>query len=154
MIVDDWAGDPHCFCKPVAKLPSDRRALLKAAASGNSKFFLGTDSAPHPAIAKRADKYAAGVFTQPYAVGLVIDALEQGIETGVLTDDEITEEKLVGFLSTHGRAFYGVKDDREERIVLKKSSVTIDTILASEDRTIEVVPFRRGKVTWGSHWTR
>lgn len=152
MIVDDWAGDHHCFCKPVAKLPSDRRALLKAAASGNPKFFLGTDSAPHPAIAKRADKYAAGVFTQPYAVGLVIDALEQGIDTGVLTADDVTEEKLNGFLCSYGRAFYKVEDDREERIVLRKYAVTIEKTLQTADGSIEVVPFRRGKMTWGTDW--
>lgn len=83
MTVDDWAGDPHCFCKPVAKLPSDRRALLRTAMSGNPKFFLGTDSAPHPAISKRGDKVAAGVYTQPFVVGYVLDALEMGIEMGV-----------------------------------------------------------------------
>ncbi|KAJ9625030.1 dihydroorotase [Taxawa tesnikishii (nom. ined.)] len=83
LIVDDWAGDPHCFCKPVAKLPSDRRALLRAAVSGNPKFFLGTDSAPHPATSKRGgDKVAAGVFTQPYAAAYFIDALEQAVEKG------------------------------------------------------------------------
>ncbi|KAK5164778.1 dihydroorotase [Saxophila tyrrhenica] len=152
MIVDDWAGDPHCFCKPVAKLPSDRRALLKAAVSGDSRFFLGTDSAPHPAISKRADKYAAGVFTQPHAVGLVIDALEQGIDTGVLKADEVTEEKLERFLCINGRTFYGVEDDRKEKIVLRKSSSTIENILTSKDGSVEVVPFKRGKLTWGVEW--
>ena len=152
MIVDDWAGDPHCFCKPVAKLPSDRRALLKAAVSGDSKFFFGTDSAPHPAISKRADKYAAGVFTQPYAVGLVIDALEQGVATGVLESDDVTKEKLESFLSGFGRAFYGVPDGRKEIILLKKSGVDIESILRSEDGSVEVVPFRRGKMTWKVEW--
>ncbi|KAK3719225.1 dihydroorotase [Vermiconidia calcicola] len=154
MIVDDWAGDPHCFCKPVAKLPSDRRALLEAAVSGDPKFFLGTDSAPHPAVSKRADKYAAGVFTQPHAVGLVIDALEQGIYTGVLKADDVTKEKLEGFLSGHGRAFYGVTDDRHEKIVLKRSGVRIAKSLRSDDGTVEVVPFRRDKLTWHVEWQR
>ena len=152
MIVDDWAGDPHCFCKPVAKLPSDRRALLEAAASGDPKFFLGTDSAPHPATSKRADKYAAGVFTQPYAVGLVVDALEEGIDVGVLKAEDITKEKLQGFLSDYGRKFYGVEDDRNERIVLRKSNVTIEMSLSNDDGRVDVVPFRRGKLTWGVEW--
>lgn len=152
MIVDDWAGDPHCFCKPVAKLPSDRRALLKAAGSGDSRFFLGTDSAPHPASSKRADKSAAGVFTQPHAVGLVIDAFEQAIGTGVLTVEDVTKEKLEGFLCSNGRAFYGVKDDRNEKIVLRKSGATIDEVLRSKDGSVEVVPFKRGKMTWGVEW--
>ncbi len=152
MIVDDWAGDPHCFCKPVAKLPSDRRALLQAAASGDPRFFLGTDSAPHPSSSKRADKYAAGVFTQPHAVGLVIDALEQGIETGVLTAEDVNEEKLKGFLSGYGRAFYKVDDDRKEKIVLKRQAVTIDKLLRSNDGQVEVVPFRQGKLTWAAYF--
>ena len=152
MIVDDWAGDPHCFCKPVAKLPSDRRALLEAAASGDPKFFLGTDSAPHPAMSKRADKYAAGVFTQPYAVGLVVDALEEGVDVGVLKAEDITKEKLQGFLSDYGRKFYGVGDDRNEKIVLRKSSVTIEKSHSNNDGSVEVVPFRRGKLTWGVEW--
>ena len=152
MIVDDWAGDPHCFCKPVAKLPSDRRALLEAAVSGNPRFFLGTDSAPHPAISKRADKYAAGVFTQPHAVGLVIDALEEAVDAGILKAEDVTKEKLEGFLSAYGRAFYGVADDRNERIVLRKSGVSIEKSMRSEDGAIEVVPFKRGKLTWAVEW--
>ena len=152
MIVDDWAGDPHCFCKPVAKLPSDRRALLETAVSGDPKFFLGTDSAPHPAVSKRADKYAAGVFTQPYAVGLVVDAIEEGVNIGVLKAEDVTMEKLEGFLCKHGRAFYGVSDENEEKIVLRKSGVTIEESLQSEDGAVEVVPFRRGKITWAVEW--
>ena len=152
IIVDDWAGDPHCFCKPVAKLPSDRRALLETAISGNPKFFLGTDSAPHPASSKRADKYAAGVFTQPYAVGLVIDALKQGVDTGVLKAEDITKEKLEGFLCSNGPDFYKVKDDRNERIVLRKSGIQIDNTLHNQDKSVEVVPFRRGKLTWKVEW--
>lgn len=148
LIVDDWAGDPHCFCKPVAKLPSDRRALLRTLVSGDPKFFLGTDSAPHPAISKRGDKVAAGVFTQPNAVGYVIDALEIGVEMGVIKEDEITEEKLANFISWFGRSFYQVEDTRKERIVLKKGSKTVQDMLRSPDSAIEVVPFRRGKMTW------
>jgi dihydroorotase len=152
LTVDDWAGDPHCFCKPVAKLPSDRRALLRTAVSGDSKFFLGTDSAPHPAISKRGDKVAAGVFTQPYAVGLVIDALEMGIEMGVIQESDVTPEKLENFISGFGRRFYQVTDERKERIVLRKPTKAIEPILRTADSKIEVVPFRRGKLTWGVDW--
>ena len=152
MIVDDWAGDPHCFCKPVAKLPSDRRALLETVVSGDPKFFFGSDSAPHPATSKRADKYAAGVFTQPHAVALVLDALEQGIDLGVLHADDVTKDKLQGFLSDYGRAFYGVKHESQERIVLTKSESTIPNILRSTNGAVEVVPFRKGKLTWDVVW--
>lgn len=152
MIVDDWAGDPHCFCKPVAKLPSDRRALLRAAVSGDPKFFFGTDSAPHPSAAKRADKFAAGVFTQLHAVGYVIDALEQGIETKVLEASDVTVEKLNDFLSRFGRSFYGVKDDKPERIAVSRHSEHVVDVLKNEDESIQVVPFRRGRSTWGVEW--
>ena len=148
LIVDDWAGDPHCFCKPVAKLPSDRRALLRTLVSGDPKFFLGTDSAPHPAISKRGDKVAAGVFTQPNAVGYVVDALEIGVEMGVIGEDDVTAEKLADFISGFGRKFYQVDDTRKERIVLKKGAKTVQDILRSADSAVEVVPFRRGKMTW------
>ncbi|KAK4539662.1 hypothetical protein LTR36_010488 [Oleoguttula mirabilis] len=152
LIVDDWAGDPHCFCKPVAKLPSDRRALLKVIVSGDPKFFFGTDSAPHPAETKRADRFAAGVFTQPHAVGYVIDALEQGIEMGVLKAEDVTKEILEGFLSGFGRKFYGVEDDRKERIVLSKPAEVVEDLLRSKDGAVEVVPFRRGRMTWEARW--
>ncbi|KAK4938396.1 hypothetical protein LTR28_009612 [Elasticomyces elasticus] len=153
MTVDDWAGDPHCFCKPVAKLPSDREALLRTAVSGNPKFFLGTDSAPHPAQAKRGgDRIAAGVFTQPYAVGLVLDALEMGLEMGVVEKADVTKEKLDGFLSGFGRSFYRAPDARGEKIVLKREGETIMDLLRSESGDVEVVPFRRGKKTWSVQW--
>ena len=85
--IDDVVGDPLNFCKPVAKLPSDRLALLKAAFGGEEKFFFGTDSAPHPMHAKRGGeemgKCAAGVFTQPYATQLVLEAAEVAARQGV-----------------------------------------------------------------------
>lgn len=152
LTVDDWAGDPHCFCKPVAKLPSDRRALLKTAMSGNPKFFLGTDSAPHPAISKRGDKVAAGVFTQPHAVSYVIDALQIGVEKEVLKEEDITREKLSNFISEYGRAFYRKPDQRKERIVLRRPTHSVEELFTTKDKSIEVVPFRRGKMTWNVQW--
>jgi len=152
LTVDDWAGDPHCFCKPVAKTPEDRRALLETAASGNPKFFFGTDSAPHPAQSKRADKVAAGVFTQPHAVGLVINALEEGIERGILKSEDISAEKLEGFLCTFGRKFYKIEDTSDERIILQNNALTIEESLTTPDGSIEVIPFRRGKLSWQAKW--
>ncbi|KAK3678908.1 dihydroorotase [Recurvomyces mirabilis] len=148
LIVDDWAGDPHCFCKPVAKTPADRRALLKTVVSGDPKFFFGTDSAPHPAETKRADRVAAGVFTQPHAVGYVIDALEQAVLNGVLKAEDVTKKKLEGFLSKFGRDFYKVNDERQETIVLHKPCGPVEDVLKSDDGALEVVPFRRAKMTW------
>jgi len=153
IIVDDWAGDPFCFCKPVAKTPADRDALLKAAVSGDSKFFFGSDSAPHPATAKRGgDKIAAGVFTQPYVVQVVLDSLEMACDRGVLGEEDVTVEKLEGFLGGFGRKFYGVGAERREFVTIKKGEEKIMDILKMDDAGIEVVPFRRGQSTWSVAW--
>jgi dihydroorotase len=125
---------------------------LKTAVSGNPKFFLGTDSAPHPAISKRGDKVAAGVFTQPHAVGFVVDALQIGVEKEVITEEEVTQEKLQNFLSDFGRAFYQLSGSKEETIILRKPTESVQDILRNSDSSIEVVPFRRGKLTWGVEW--
>ncbi|TID27527.1 homodimeric type dihydroorotase [Venturia nashicola] len=145
LTVDDVVADPFCFCKPVAKTPEDRDALLRAAVSGNPKFFLGTDSAPHPAIAKRggADgrgKSAAGVFTQPYATQTVLSAFEEGITQGVIKEEDVTAEKLEGFFSGFGRAFYKSADSSKEKIRFERKGVSVDEILSLGE--LEVVPFR------------
>ncbi|KAF2195456.1 Dihydroorotase [Zopfia rhizophila CBS 207.26] len=153
LIIDDWAGDPFCFCKPVAKTPEDRDALLRAVVDGSGRYFLGTDSAPHDSRKKRGeDKIAAGVFTQPYATGLVLDALEKGIERKVIKKEDVTIEKLEGFLGDWGRKFYGVEDMGGERIVLRRGKEEIVGVLKKEGVGVEVVPFRRGERTWGVTW--
>ncbi|KAF2157007.1 Dihydroorotase [Myriangium duriaei CBS 260.36] len=153
LIVDDWAGDPHCFCKPVAKLPSDRRALLKTAVSGDPKFFFGSDSAPHPVASKRADKISAGVFTQPNVVGIVLDALQGAVEKGYLTADEVKTENVLGFLSGFGRKFYGdMAKSQGRKVRLTKDGLQIQASLASKDGSVEVIPFRRGQRTWSVEW--
>jgi dihydroorotase len=153
LIIDDWAGDPFCFCKPVAKTPEDRDALIRAVAQSNGRFFLGTDSAPHPRTKKRGeDKVAAGVFTQPYALGYVLDALEKGVERGVISKDEVTQEGLEGFFGKWGRAFYQVADSKGERVVLRKGGEKIVDVLSKEGGSVEVVPFRRGEQTWSVEW--
>ena len=152
IIIDSWAGDPFCFCKPVAKTPADRDALLRAAVSGNPKFFFGSDSAPHPAESKRGgDKVAAGVFTQPYTTQVVIDSLEQACENGVLNEDDITPEIVEGFMSKFGRAFYGLEEEKKEFITLEKKGEKIADILTSDK--LDVVPFRRGQASWSVSWS-
>jgi dihydroorotase len=153
IIVDDWAGDPFCFCKPVAKTVADRDALLRAAASGNPKFFFGSDSAPHPVEAKRGgDKIAAGVFTQPYGTQLVVDALDQACEKGVLKQEGITKEILEGFLGGFGRAFYGVEEEEKEFILLYDAGERIMDGLQTAYETVKVIPFRKGQKTWSLTW--
>ena len=155
MIVDD-CFDPFCYCKPVAKTKADRDALLRAAASGNPKFFFGSDSAPHPVGAKRGgDKVAAGVFTQPYATQNVLDALEQACAEGVLDYEDITTNVLERFMSKFGRAFYGVDGKKEENefIVLeRKGEESIADIQNPHDESLKVVSFRKGQKTWGIRW--
>ena len=151
IIVDNWAGDPFCFCKPVAKTPADRDALLRAATSGNPKFFFGSDSAPHPAASKRGgDKVAAGVFTQPYTTQIVIDAFEQACRNGVLKEEDINAEIIEGFLGRFGREFYGIRREKKEHVILEKKGEKMASILKAEG--LEVVPFRRDQETWSVSW--
>ncbi|PGH26412.1 dihydroorotase, homodimeric type [Polytolypa hystricis UAMH7299] len=151
IIVDNWAGDPFCFCKPVAKTVEDRDALLRAATSGDPKFFFGSDSAPHPSASKRGgDKIAAGIFTQKYATQLVLDAVEQACANGVLQEEKITVDVLEGFLGKFGRAFYGLEQETKEFVTLRKTGEKIEEILKSEKT--DVVPFRKGQTTWSLSW--
>ncbi|KAB2576702.1 putative dihydroorotase [Lasiodiplodia theobromae] len=152
LTVDDVVGNAFHFCKPVAKLPADRHALLRAAAQGGPKFFFGTDSAPHPITAKSGPGAAAGVFTQPYAVQLVLDAFEAAVTKGWLKEEEVTKENLEGFLSGYGRAFYKVGDERGERIVLKRQGEKVVDVVKHKEGEVEVVPFRKGQNTWSVAW--
>lgn len=150
--IDDWANDAFNFCKPVAKLPSDRDALVKAAVHGRGKFFLGTDSAPHDVKSKKGGtgKTAAGVFTQPYATQTVLGGLEDAIERGVITAEDVTSEILEGFLGGYGRNFYGVETTRDERFVLTKGAELVQESFLGNG--VEVIPFQRGKGTWSLKW--
>lgn len=100
LIVDDWAGQSWNFCKPVAKYPDDRQALRDVVKEGHPRFFLGSDSAPHPPEAKSVSRpthgCAAGVYTSPILLPLVAELLES---FGAL-------DNLEGFVSRNGRAFY------------------------------------------------
>ncbi|MCA9718959.1 MAG: dihydroorotase, partial [Myxococcales bacterium] len=89
---------PHHYCLPVLKRERHRQALVAAAVSGDPKFFLGTDSAPHPRDAKESACGCAGAFTAHAALELYAEAFDQA---GAL-------ERLEGFASRHGPAFYGL----------------------------------------------
>ncbi|KAI9279408.1 dihydroorotase, homodimeric type [Umbelopsis sp. AD052] len=103
LIVDDWAGQPHHFCKPVAKYPHDRSALQEIVSSGHPRFFLGTDSAPHPKGTKETSCAHAGVFTTP----LVLPYLAQIFDSlGCL-------DKLENFACHFGKSFYGLSQKPE-----------------------------------------
>jgi len=120
--------------------------------SGDPKFFFGSDSAPHTLAAKNAvdgNRAAAGVFTQPYTTQTVLAALEKGVEEGIITEADVTLEKVTGFLSVYGRKFYEVEDSGE-KIVVKRAGDKVVSVLKGE--SVEVAPFRGGEVTWGVEW--
>ncbi|WP_151449156.1 dihydroorotase [Lacisediminimonas profundi] len=89
---------PHYYCLPVLKREEHRLALVAAAVSGNSRFFLGTDSAPHPKGLKEHACGCAGCYTALHALELYAQAFDRA---GAL-------DKLEGFASLHGPAFYGL----------------------------------------------
>ncbi|KFY42095.1 hypothetical protein V495_04673 [Pseudogymnoascus sp. VKM F-4514 (FW-929)] len=151
LIVDDVVGNPHHFCKPVAKLPADRKALLSAAVAGGEKFFFGSDSAPHAVSAKEMRmKPAAGCFTQGEATQLVLEAVVGAVGKGLLKEEEVTVEGLEGFLGNYGRKFYGVEANGE-KIVLKRGGAKVADMLRGEG-DLEIMPFRAGEETWSLEW--
>lgn len=89
---------PHWYCLPVLKRETHQRALVEAAISGNPKFFLGTDSAPHAQHVKEADCGCAGCYTADFALELYAEAF---LQAGAL-------DKLEAFASFHGADFYGL----------------------------------------------
>ncbi len=89
---------PHYYCLPILKREAHRQALLKAATSGNPKFFLGTDSAPHDTASKETDCGCAGCYTAYAGIELYAEAFTS---VGAL-------DKLEGFASRFGPAFYGL----------------------------------------------
>ncbi len=112
--LDDVAGGmlkPHLFCKPIAKRPEDREALLKVALNAHSKVMFGSDSAPHPKHAKEACGCAAGVFTAPIALQVLAELFEK--------HDAL--ENLQAFISGNAQRIYGITPLNKEVILEKKS---------------------------------
>lgn len=100
---------PHYYCLPIIKREAHRLALLEAATGGEARFFLGTDSAPHPDDAKLSACGCAGCFTAPVTMPLLAQLFEGA---GAL-------DRLEGFASLHGAAFYGLPPS-EDRISLTR----------------------------------
>ena len=117
---------PHMYCLPVIKREGHRQALVDAATGGSPKFFLGTDSAPHPVHDKLSACGCAGCFTAPVALSMYADCFEQA---GAL-------ERLEGFASFHGADFYGLPRNREQ-ISLRRAAWQAPTDLAfGADRAV------------------
>ena len=101
---------PHNYCLPILKRETHRLALVKAATSGNSKFFLGTDSAPHSTHAKETSCGCAGCFTAHAAIELYAEVFEK----------ENSLDKLEGFSSFYGPDFYGLARNDGKITLIKK----------------------------------
>ena len=124
---------PHRYCLPIAKREVHQLALREAATSGDTCFFLGTDTAPHPLSDKEAACGCAGIFT-------AVNALE--LYTQVF-DEENELEKLEGFASLHGSAFYGM-DLNDDHVTLVRENVRIPGSIPVSDGS-SIRPFRAGQ---------
>jgi dihydroorotase len=127
---------PHYYCLPILKRESDRLALLGAATSGNPRFFLGTDSAPHERATKEAACGCAGMFTAHAGIELYVEAFEAAGRLAALE----------GFASHFGADFYGLPRHRD-RIRLIKENWMPPTSYGFADGTL--VPYRAGEpIAW------
>jgi len=133
--LDDVAGGllhPHLFCKPIAKRPEDRDALLAAALDGHPKLMFGSDSAPHPVDQKECCGCAAGVFTAPVALPLLAELFERHHRL----------EALQGFVSDQARRIYGLHPPTKT-VRLEKAPMQVP------ERYGPVVPLRAGEtLSW------
>jgi len=137
--LDDVAGgmlQPHLFCKPIAKRPHDRDALLNIALSGNSKIMFGSDSAPHPKHAKEACGCAAGVFTSPIALQVLVELFEK----------HNALDNLHNFISINACKIYDMKPSTKQVHLIKKDFI-VPTSYDGYNET--VVPMYFGQtISW------
>lgn len=129
--LDDVAGGmlrPHLFCKPIAKRPEDRAALLRVALEAHPKVMFGSDSAPHPKHTKESCGCGAGVFTAPIALQLLCEVFD--------VHDKL--DNLQAFVSDNAQQIYGICAEFKE-VVLVKHDFVVPEIYGS------VVPMRAGE---------
>ncbi|MGQ0589652.1 MAG: dihydroorotase [Sphingosinicella sp.] len=123
---------PHAYCLPVAKRERHRLAVRRAATSGSPKFFLGTDSAPHPTSAKESACGCAGIFNAPFALESYAAVFEA---EGAL-------DRFEAFASEHGPRFYGLPLN-EGTVTLERALIDVpETLPAGTER---LVPFHAGE---------
>ncbi len=123
---------PHYYCLPVLKREVHRQALVAAATSGSDRFFLGTDSAPHASVMKEASVCGAGCFTAMSALELYAEAFDAA---GAL-------DKLEGFASLHGPAFYGLPVNTGT-VTLRREAMTLPESIPFGDAQLK--PLRGGE---------
>lgn len=127
---------PHAYCLPVAKREVHRLALRRAATSGDAKFFLGTDSAPHAASAKESACGCAGIFNAPFA----LESYAQ------VFDEENALDRFEAFASLNGPRFYGLPVNTGT-ITLERATCPVPATIDSGAATI--VPFHAGQaLSW------
>ena len=127
---------PHHYCLPVLKREAHRLALVRAATSGSAKFFLGTDSAPHPKSAKESACGCAGMYTAHAAIELYAEVFETA---GAL-------DKLEAFASFYGADFYGLPRNHEQVTLTREAWTVPDELTLGAEA---LVPFRAGQsVAW------
>lgn len=124
---------PHHYCLPVAKREEHRLALVQAALSGDARFFLGTDSAPHLVTDKERDCGCAGLYTAPVALPLLAGLFA---DAGAL-------DRLAGFVSVHGARFYRRPIATDMITLHEVTSVAREVVKVSEKDVIQV--FRGGE---------
>jgi len=124
---------PHAYCLPVVKREKHRLAVRAAAVSGSPKFFLGTDSAPHPRHAKESGCGCAGIFNAPFALESYAQVFE---EEGAL-------DRFEGFASEHGARFYGLPLN-EGTVTLARTSVKVPDHISGSDA--DLTPFHAGQM--------
>lgn len=135
LTLDDVVGgalNPHAFCKPVPKTPSDREALWRVIEDGNPKFFLGTDSAPHPISSKECPAGCAGIFAAPVAMPALVTAF----------DRRSLLKRLPDFAARFGADFYGLQQNEGEAVFVRRPWTV-------PSRYKDVVPFLAGtQIEW------
>ncbi|SFS13468.1 dihydroorotase [Yoonia litorea] len=119
---------PHFYCLPVAKREAHRVALVQAAVSGDKRFFLGTDSAPHTDAAKLQSCGCAGIFTAPNTMSCLAEVFEAA--------DRL--KKLEAFASLNGPAFYGLPPNDDTITLVKGPPVTYPESISTEDGPVTV----------------
>ena len=127
---------PHFYCLPILKRSRHQQALLEAATGGNTRFFLGTDSAPHAVGAKESSCGCAGCYTAPAAIELYAEAFEM---MGAL-------DKLEAFASVNGPNFYGLPRNSDTITLVKEDWIMPESIPFGTHR---VKPLRAGEtISW------
>lgn len=120
---------PHYYCLPVAKREEHRLALRRVATSGHPRFFLGTDSAPHPDRAKLQACGCAGIYSAPNTMSCLAHVFE---EEGAL-------DKLEGFTSLNGPAFYGLAPNPGRlRLIRDQEPLSYPATINAGDETVTV----------------